>query len=901
MILQGNSTFQSPACRYMSHGQLMARVAGFVLGTSNIETSGSGGHIAVGVDTNEDGGPDYLSLSEENTGANIIDSGIVVANGHYLIAYTFSSLEDYPASPLSFDIKRVPTPSLALVPPADPSSVIRVNFSNASPDAIPGSNGQIYIPGKDQFQLSIDVVEGGPVSNVVINWIEGQIPDCSSLPFLSSDASGFNIESNEDLLLRGIDRLDFSLQVLHTYTDGVWIPAATPSMLSFLPNTTDAVDDTFSAVAIYAGNPAGSELDVLSNDNDLDGDLQQVVEVDGQAILGDGPGYAITTASGLAVWRNVSGTLQASAPAEQANGQYAFAYTIQDDGLPPVGDTATISISVITPDALIASAIHTGTAYRIDPAGSTGPYIQLAIDTDGDATFDLFSAIVPISTPYIEISAAFTSGSIAKLSVFSDAAGSVLLAEAEKAYPGNTVVIGEAGVSDPISWTFSDNSSPSTYDPGYLPASDQYIINMHIVGGAYEATYNLYVDPSFAAIDVAILPPALQAIFSNVGDTIYASSLLDLLNAEISEIQVQVNIIHHYADGSVVNIETMDVYEPDPSRLYEDADLTFLDIVESNQSGTLTEFKISWDKFGIAPFNGSAMLAAIPVMDVYERPSNGDPDILIALNQPLAIASDTGTGTVTITRTGGIGRRNTSVAGNELIYRLRELSLAKSAGDPCVVATDVEFRVNQYAIAQAYLIGQSGNTIQMSKNSSGGPLASHPDYTNYVDVNLYKGDESGTLLYHSTSALGPNTTYPSPYNAIVRQDFIIAYMGLKSWMHGYKQSNEVDVILVNLDGRVGNTFSAHLQTKTVTGGLNVTGNVDYYVINEDTAEVITSGFFTAAQINSPADSYEERTDLAFSFTAPIGAKITVGLTAVRSDYGGPETVHMGGELQLLVF
>ncbi len=881
----------------MSHGNLFARVTGFVLGTSNINTAGTGGQVAAGVDTNQDGGPDSLSLPEENTAANIIDSGLVVANGHYLIAYAFADALDYPASPSSFDIKRVPSPSLSLVPPASPSDSIRINYSNATPDEIPGSNGQIYIVGKDQFQLSIDVNDG-VLTNYTISWIEGQIPDVSALPFIDADGSGLDVESNEDLLIRGITQLDFSLQVIHTYKDSVSIPAATPSTIAFIPNTTDAVDDDFSAVAIYAGSPSGSELDVLAND--IDTDNLQVISVDGQPILGDGIINAITTADGIAVWRNVSGTLQVSAPIEQLPGIYSFDYTIEDDGVPAAQDTANVGIEVIAAEAFIASAIHTGSAFRIDHTGSVGPYVQLAIDTDGDSTYDIFSAVVPSSSPWVEATAPLLAGSVAKLSVFGDAGGTILLAETVKAYPENTVIINDGGANDPVSWTFSDESDPETYDPGYLPGSDEYVLNMHVVGGAYAATYNLYIDPGFAAIDVAILPAALQAIFSNVGDTITASSLIDILQAEITEIRMQVNIIHHYADGSTVDIETNDSYFPDPEKLYSDAGVSIFDIVEGVASGSLTEMKLSWDNFGIYPFNGASMFAAAPKVDILERPSNGDPDILLVSNFPFSISSDPGNGTVTLSKASPT-IFHTASAGNELIYRVRELSLAKSVGGPYVVTTALDFRVNQYIVLQTKLQGLIDNKIRMARGSQSFYLIDHPATNVYADINLYKGDETGTLLYNSPSTLPPDTVYPTPYNNICRGDMELAFRSLRAWRHGFKENLQMDGVSLQFNQRVGNAFQVNVQTFNLMGALNIVGNVDYYAINEDTLDVLASGFFTAADVNTPTGSVQDRTELNFSFTAPIGAKVKVGITCVRSDYAGAESVHMGEEIQLVVF
>ncbi len=483
---------------------------------------------------------------------------------------------------------------------------------------------------------------------------------------------------------------------------------------------------------------------------------------------------------------------------------------------------------------------------------------------------------------------------------FSGAGGTDLLTETEKALPENTVIISDGGPNDPISWAFSDESDPASVDPSYLPASDQYALNMHVIGGASAATYNLTVAPGFAEIDVSILPPALQAVFSNAGNVIAASHLIDLLNLEITEIQMQLNIIHHYADGSRVEKESLDSYFPDPEKLYSDAGTNIFDIVEGVASASLTELKLSWDNFGIYPFNGASMLAAIPKIDVLERPANGDPDILIYANFPFNISNDPGNGTVTLSKASPTTFQ-TAAAGNELIYRISELSLAKSVGSPYVVTTALDLRVNQYVVLQTKLQGLINDAIRMGHGGQSFYLTNHPAINAYTDINLYKGDETGTLLYNSPSALPPDTAYPGPFNNICRGDIEIAFKSLKSWRHGFKESMQMDGVSLQFNQRAGNTFQVNVQTYNLSGSLNISGNVDYYAINEDTSDVLASGSFTAAQVNSPTGSFKDRTELNFSFTAPIAAKVKVGIACVRSDYGGAEAVHMGEEIQLVVF
>ncbi len=671
--------------------------------------------------------------------------------------------------------------------------------------------------------------------------------------------------------------------------------------LSANSGSTEASNDDFSVLPIYAGFADGTELNVLANDVDLEGDNQQVISVDGQTISGDGEVNSITTANGFKVWRNESGTLQVSALLEQPEGSYSLDYTVQDDGEPSAQATATITLEVVKAVAMIAGASHTGSAFQIDHTGSVGSFVQLAVDSNGDSTYDLFSAVSPLGT-LLQIAEPFTPGSIVRLQVFADAGGTIVLAEAQKALPANTIIIAEAAPDQPIIWSLSDDSDPASSDASYLPGGDVISLSMAIVGGGNAGTYNLPVAAGFASIDISGLPAGLQAILSNAGNVITANSLADLFNAEITSIQINFGIAHHYSDGSSTQLDLEDIYALDPVKLFDSADLTLFDKVEGVASGKIDEFKLSWANFGIWPFNGSNMLNGITV-DTYERPANGDPDILLSAGITATIVSDPGNGTVTISTPGFNTQAVT--AGNEKILVIDELVLAKSTGGDMTVNTTAELWVSQY-IAVELVVGSSiSNAIFIRNYNQTIYLTSHSGVFDYTSVRLFKGDDSGTLLYDNP-VLAPTSiasvAYPSPYNNVGRAEAQIVYKNLKSWAHGYKENMDMDIVSLLFTSRVGNTFQVCVLTKTLVGGaLDVTGNANYYAINEDNGDVLASGSFTDTQLNSPTSSAEIRTDLNFSFTAPKGARVKIGIAALRSGYAGPEAVHMGSETQLVVF
>jgi len=622
-------------------------------------------------------------------------------------------------------------------------------------------------------------------------------------------------------------------------------PFASPACqyLSAKAGSTGAEDDDFSLSPIYSGFIEGTEFDVLANDTDLEGDSQKVALVDGQAITGDGEVNSITTSNGFKVWRNLSGTIQVSTLIAQPEGEYSFEYTVEDDSDAAAQATATITVSVVKPVAIIVSASHTGSAFQIDQTGSFGPFAQLSVDSDGNSTYDLFSAVLPIGSLF-QLTEPFTPGSIIRLQVFADAGGTMVLAEAEKALPTNTIIVDEGTPAQPISWTFSDDSNPPSFDAGYIGAGDVVTLSMEIIGGSDAGTYTLPVAAGFASIDISGLPAGLQAIFSNAANVITATSLIGLLGAEIVDVIMQFNITHNYTGGGTVLVEREDSYYPDPAKLYDDADVTVSDLVEGQRSGELDEFKITWSKFGTWPFNDSTMIESA-TYQLVESPSNGDPNIISGPYPLSATITDPGTGTVTFD-TSSLQAFNSTEPGNGLSIRINQLILKSSAGDGIAVNSIIDIPLNQFLIARGYLQGSMGKG-KISDNEGNGGLYSYA--RNYINAKLFKGDENGTNFYDEAILPASYVTYPAPYDNLCHGEFTLSYRNLKTWTIGLMEQYVLDSIGLRFASRVGNTFEMYLYTSSAMGPLNITGNVNYSVINADTSDVLASGFYTDTQFH----------------------------------------------------